>query len=592
MTLYFAWVDASETTFGVEHEVEDEQVFRLTIRHEEGEFAKAEVEIANPRVGLLGAGRKRWAWISFDTAATPGVVPLFFGRLLGLPQRLAGETVTLEFLARPADFDARKDAAAAALKVAPFWDPVWIEPERRDDPDAVLEARAARWHIDRTTHAVTASDVNAGEDGTLDFGAPGDATVFYSSLEAAPLQPPARRIRVEAEVLWDQAGAGSVDLRQSLIAAFVAAGTSAGHVITSYTGEGLEGDWPDPGARIGAGWRVGASKVLRGEGVWINQIFQPVTMGRSLVKFPLWTFAPTFTVEFEAERSRSERVVFELEADTQEMLTDVGDAEVLALDLSSFEIAEAIDDQGSAGFTTPIGDVRRNSYFVTDRGKQSLEHLIARARAELLERARAVEIGFETTWAEALDLSCRLSARVVDARLPGGEATGKVVSYVLGIEGDSGQFSAEVTIACTVGQGTSVSAAAGSPDYVEDGYVEDGYQTRSGAIVLAVAGEVGYTDYDDQGPPNDGAADDGVDLLRMTPARSILSLQVFDGQDAQEAVLDQGFTSLAVAIEALNEAFTEVDLSLVPLDGGPFAHTIDVTVTGLAVPKTIDLEAT
>lgn len=597
MTLYFAWVDASETTFGPQHEVTDEQVFRLTIRHEEGDFAHAEVEIANPRVGLLGPARKRWAWISFDTEATPGVVPLLFGRLLGLPQRLAGETVTLEFLARPADFDARRDAAAAALKVAPFWDPVWVEAERRDDPDAVLEARAARWHTDRVDHTVTASDYNVGEDGTLDFGAPGAATVFYSSLDAGPLQAPARKIRVEAEVLWDQAGAGTVDLRQSLIAAFAAAGTKRAHVITTYTGEGLEGDWPDPGRRIGAGWRVGASQVVRGEGVFVDQIFQPVTMGRSLgssvVQFPLWSFAPTFTVEFEADRSRSERVVFELEAATQEMLTDAGDAEVLELALSSFEIAEAIDDQGSAGFTAPIGDLRRNSYFLTDRGKQSLEYLIARARADLLERARAVEIRFETTWAEALGLSCRHSARVVDARLPGGEATGKVVAYLLAIDGDSGQFSAEVTIACTVGQGTSVSAAAGTPDYVEDGYVEDGYQTRSGAVVLAVAGEVGYTDYGDQGPPNDGIADDGVDLARMTPARVILSLTVFDGQGPQETVLeDGGFTSLAVAIEALNEAFTEVDLSLVPLDTGPFAHTIDVTVTGLAVPKTIDLEAT
>ena len=52
---------------------------------------------------------------------------------------------------------------------------------------------------------------------TRAFGAPGAADVFYSSLEAGPLQPPARKVRVEAEVLWDQAGAGIVDLRARLI---------------------------------------------------------------------------------------------------------------------------------------------------------------------------------------------------------------------------------------------------------------------------------------------------------------------------------------------------------------------------------------
>ncbi|KKL58693.1 hypothetical protein LCGC14_2222810, partial [marine sediment metagenome] len=302
--------------------------------------------------------------------------------------------------------------------------------------------------------------------------------------------------------------------------------------------------------RIGAGWSVGDSKVVRGEGVWIDQIFQPVTMAGAIVQFPLWTFAPTLNVDFEAERSRSERVVFELEADTQEMLTDAGDAEVIEIAKSSFQIVEPIDDQGTAGFTAPLLDRRWNSYFLTDRGKQSLEYLIALARAELLERARAVEINFETTWPSALTLSCRHSAKVVDPRLPGGEATGKVVEYALSIDGDAGDFVAKVTIACTVGQGTTISAAAGTPDYVDDGYVENGYQTRTGAVVLAVAGEVGYTDYDQQGPPNDGVADDGVDFNRMTAERVLLSLTVIDGESAQEAVLAEGFTSVAVAVEA------------------------------------------
>ncbi len=588
MTINFAWVDAGETTFGPEHEVEDEQVFRLRVAQEEGDFARAEVEVANPRVGLLGVGRQRWAWISYDGGGSDGAEALFFGRLLGLPSRLDDETLLLEFVARPADFDAQKAALADTLRVFPWWDPVWVAEGAREDPDEVLVARNALWHVDRVTHAVTISDFNTGEDGTIDLA----GGFFHDSLRVAPLQPPARRIRVEAEVTWDQAGGGQVDLRASLLAAFAAAGSNVAHHITSYTGEGLESDWPNPGAVVGAGWRVRESELERGDGKWIDQIFQSVIASVNGLEFPIWSFIPTFTLDFEASRSRAEKIVFTLEADTQEMLTQAGEAEVLLLAVSSFEAGEPVDPLDSASFSVPIGDRRRNSFFLTDRGKQSLEHLIARARAQLLARARAVEIRVDTLWESALAITCRHNVRVADPRLPGGEATGKVAAYALTIDGDSGTIGAEVTIGATVGRGNSVSVVAGDPLYVADGYVEDGYQARENQIIVPIAGEVGYTSYDAQVPPNDGLADDGVDLLRMTPARSILTLQVFDGQAAQEAILAaQRFGSLAVAADALNDAFTEVDLSLVPLDTGPFEHEIQVTVTDLMVPKTIDLEA-
>ncbi len=155
---FFAWVDAGET-FGVEHERFDEAVFSLEISQQEGEFAAATVDVVNPKIGLLNAGRKRWAWLAWDSGDTPGVVPLFFGRLVGLPQDLQAEVVRLEFIARPADYAARQAALAPALKVAPWWDPVFIATDHLDDPDAWLEARAARWHIDRVTHAVSISDI-------------------------------------------------------------------------------------------------------------------------------------------------------------------------------------------------------------------------------------------------------------------------------------------------------------------------------------------------------------------------------------------------------------------------------------------------
>ena len=102
------------------------------------------------------------------------------------------------------------------VKVAPWSDPVWIRDERIDDPDAVLEARTALWHIDRVTHEVTISDIIAGEAGTLAI-----TDHDYASLSIRYGAPPVRRVRVDAEVSWDQVASGELDISRELVAALL-----------------------------------------------------------------------------------------------------------------------------------------------------------------------------------------------------------------------------------------------------------------------------------------------------------------------------------------------------------------------------------
>ncbi len=70
------------------------------------------------------------------------------------------------------------------MREPPFYDPVFIAEDKRDDPDVVLEARAELWNIDRITHVVSSSDVLVGEDGNEDFQ---DSEVPYDSV-ARPAQ--------------------------------------------------------------------------------------------------------------------------------------------------------------------------------------------------------------------------------------------------------------------------------------------------------------------------------------------------------------------------------------------------------------------
>ena len=76
-----------------------------------------------------------------------------FAHVIGLPVNLTQRFVTLEFLARPKDYKNLKAELASTLKVHPFYDPAYIDPQMVGDADTVLEARTIEWHIDPVTHA-------------------------------------------------------------------------------------------------------------------------------------------------------------------------------------------------------------------------------------------------------------------------------------------------------------------------------------------------------------------------------------------------------------------------------------------------------
>ena len=592
---YFAWVDPADTTWSAAFERYDENVFAFRLAEAEGDLATLEIVIKNPRAGILAAARKQWAWFSHTDGVT--VTPLFFGRAIGVPDDLAGDQLKLKLIARPADFETRKQTAAAALKVSPWWDPVWISPDRRDDPDAVLEGRAALWHVDRISHAVTAVSIDAGPDGTVDLG--GD--VHAGTVAIALGEPPLKRIRCEASVYWEQAGEGEIDITQKLIAAFEAASPKETGVgwIASYTGGGLMADWPQEGGRIGGVWDYGACDVTRYDGWRLPADYtQVVIYGADAIDLPLWKIVPVLKVRYDISRRRTETVTFEIEADTQDILAEAGDQEEETLTVSSSDIAQPID----AGGALPIGTARRDSYFLTDRGRASIETLIAICRARLIARARCVQATFQTSFANVLSLSLRKNVKIDDAHLPGGTITGKVTAIDIVLDGDAGDLTASVTLAAMAGQGNSVSATAGAGDYVDVAYVETGYQTTTGGVVMPISGEITYDDY--SGTP---IVDDGLDLIGIDADAAVVDCYVINSPIEQYRVI-KGYLSTDTAtwgaaqtgdayetaqalVDALEQIYTQVDLTLLPVEKGPFATAFDLTCSQLMIAKTVDLEA-
>jgi hypothetical protein len=260
MIFWWAWVNSSETTYLPSHARYDEHVFSFTITHREGECAQLALTIKNPKIGLLAAGRKVWGWLSFSDSGTSGAQPLFFGRLLGIPD-MAGsatgfaELLTLTFVAKPIDFHSQRRTLAESLAVLPFYDKLFIDSTLRIEPsthtgdvDTALEARSARWHCSRGENGlplhVSYSDICIGEDGTevweSSTGAP--AGVDPSTVNLRISGAPMTSVTVKASVAWTQ---------KMPTGPAIPIGSWQ---FESYTGDAMLSSWPKVGASLGGGW--------------------------------------------------------------------------------------------------------------------------------------------------------------------------------------------------------------------------------------------------------------------------------------------------------------------------------------------------
>jgi hypothetical protein len=518
----------------------------------------------NP-IGLLGPGRKIWAWFALDCGTA---LFKFRGRLVGVPTSIFEELVTLEFIARPLDVVAQKNALADTLRVLPFYDELVIDEQRRTDPEVVLEGYSAIWHYDRETHVLTVSDEISGEDGLVEFdGASEDGKVFWDGLGLTLSSGPLSRVDLTAEFNWTQQAYGFVDLTKYITSNWPQDFGTAG-VITSFS---LTADqWPKTGTNLGEGWEVAEANASEVYDLTVQTQVQDNEVnvnwsggGTTKVKFsasksylnvtppgsieypeitthydsqvtyardelgsyassfsssitvvpavlPLHHIRPTLQATYTAARPCTEVVSLSLFADVQHVLTDPEDGEALRIDdIRSVNLSEAIGD------TIPIGDPRRRSFITTARGNQSLEHLIALARAHLLKRSRVVEITFAPKLVRMPEITLRKNAFLIEPRV--GEALGKIVGYTLALDGSDGQIKCEVKIGCTVGRGGSAVAAGGEPTYAEEAYTGADYQQFTGRIVLLDT-SVGYE------PPNANPNDDGINFMAPISAEDVIDI--------------------------------------------------------------------
>jgi hypothetical protein len=611
--LFFAWVDETEDFDPDVHARVDENVFSITLSQVEGDFAAAECVIKNPRIGLLNTGRKQWAYISFLDGTD--ITPIIKGRLVGIPSNVFDTLVTINFVARPSNFDAQKLALAETLKVLPYWDPIFISPDSWDDPDTVLEARSVLWHIDPVTHVVTVSDILIPEDGTVEVG---EGDHLYADMSVTLDQTPLRQVAMTATIPWTQSdqSAASLKLARRIKLAF---GTDYNGLITSYTLGGLADDWPKQGDDFANGWSVVSGsledvsyalpvvpipdvfswqgtipRLAEGSIVFPLKVTGEYHSGEKagfnfqfeLVVVQLGWGVPTLDVAYTASREFAQVVTFTLETDQQAIITLPGDDEALAITLNANKVSDV-----SYNGDIPIGDVRKRTYVHSERGEQSLEYLLLVARAHLIARSRAVSTTFKQGWIKGMACrSLRKASLLHDHRLPGGQAVGKITSYKFTIDGSTGEARAEITIASCIGYGGSYTGSSGTPTYVDEGWVDMGWQEYENAVTVLDTEDIQWT------IPTFTSYDDGLDFEKgLNDINAVTNVTVVNPAGAQEAALnaasDGPNTDQAKVSSVLQNVATQVSVTMVPMEGGPFQQEVVLSVSDLVVPKQIDLEA-
>jgi hypothetical protein len=633
----------------------DEDILSIEIAQEEGGFATLTVDIKNPNIGLLALGRNLWCWLSWDQAwpdGTPDLVPLFNGRLIGVPKLSAGEVVQIQFLARPDDLNVQKTALAESLKVLPWYDPVWLTAETT--ADTVLEAYSALWHIDPTTLTVTTSDILEGEDGIIDID---ESQSIYDKFSLSYGQPPLVATTVTGTVSWQQQAEGVLDVTQTLLDAFHAEGsaytqtyprgvnrgftginaywytfgqrksvapwsTGGGGVIQCLGDGGIESSWPSQGTNIGGGWSLSnltdmdgvplcyirdASKTKKGG--WLEPAYYTVTFtaakpvdnafdeaaparGVRLVTQPYGTYTVDFPLRAYKIRMNLEYRANRTRSETVTAVVTAG----VQRELSD----SAESDRETIGLTSRFVAEGVDPDGALPIGDVAYRSYFQTARGTssleyLLLAARAKM----RARARAVDVGFAVDWRTAlpitlrhSVRYADRRVPGGIATGKVksySLTASTAGMLGEFTIGCTIGTDETVTPQAGVNSYVDTGYVDD-WQVISGMQTAIDSGDCSYQTLDDF-----VIADDGVDLTHVTVDSVVNECVVINGIKTQMQTASNFQDTIAPTsgdlATTMQKVETKVTLDLKPLAGAEYHTEFFPAVTPLTIPKTIDLSA-
>lgn len=587
--IYFAWVSADEVFTPGTHAREDEDVFSVRISEAEGEFALATVEIRNPKQGLLSPARKQRCFISADISGNSSstVKLLFSGRVVGIPVSLGRETVELEFIGRPDDWNAKQAALIAELKASPRHHAALVSDE--SDLAQVLEGFAGLPQWSRTTGLVKLADIDAKralsglyETSAFDL----TSSALEDSLDVTVSGSPLSAVKVELDVSWTQ----SVPVFSVPLSAVPGSGVYGkiadifGGRPSTLTGDDFAASWPTSGSTLNGGWSIVSSYVVPWKEEFFSRLVDVADAPPRVrwedpqyrASFPVFRFYGSLALEGRYEQPRRENVSLLIEADVQP-LVEPAEPEVLQYSIDGASIAPFDERFISATFRDYDAEtkdyVEQQVSYRISKGQLTypamsgnpdvigpvLTAATARAEARLRLSARCVDVSIDVSFEKAINVDTSSVVRLTDDRLPGGSATGKVTEVELYADGD-GSCVGRVTFACSVGRAIALT----SPTVAVEPY--------------AIPGEPSIVSY----CRDFGTADDGTFAISTASLKNSLEQQFAALRDVDLTEEISKYSALgytwakekdATAVkqaleEALAEMPTELQLELVSLEGG------------------------
>ncbi len=299
-------------------------IFDLEISQEEGKFSKARLVVASD-MPLPPTDTE--ALIQGENQEV-----FFKGLLVGAPLKREGYFSEIEFIARPSDFLEKLNVLQKESRVPPYWDALWLRPEKRKDDQEIQGVRTASLYCDRRTGELSWSDWFEGRK-VVDLS----QHIFQDSLSVNLVRNPLKSCTVNVSAHWVQSEEGITDLAPAIRRSF------PHHKMSTYTQKALTEKWPEPGKRLGRSglWvvrselkpmfpvsrlypRYSSSLLLEGE-----------EKRRKAYRLERHWFKPTFWVGWRYQQKRKETLSLTLSHDFQSIMPGDGEHKVLDFTLQN-----------------------------------------------------------------------------------------------------------------------------------------------------------------------------------------------------------------------------------------------------------------
>jgi len=572
MNIYLTWTP---------HELSNTEnifIFDLEISQEENCFARARLVV--DVLALLPASGTEAVIHGEDKEI------FFTGSLVGAPVKVEGDLAKIELLAKPMDFLDKIAALQKESRVPPYWDDLWIRPEKHNDFQEIQDARTTSLYCDPRTGELSQSEWFEGKK-TLSV----EQNFFPDSLQVKRVGIPLQSCTIHVHAHWIQSESGISSLSSPIRRAF------PHFKVSTYTKKSIFKKWPEQGKRLGR------------SGLWIvKSELKPMVPPSAL--YPLYSppiplaedgdplkpyhvkrywFKPTLWVGWQIQQKRKETLSITLLHNTQPFFPGKEEHKTIEFTLQNINPdpkayvwrPDAFYGEGAnvsykngiykckvshrsrlsfeedqdfwnfkKAFHTPLGDPARSSFFLTDRGYIAAEHAMERAKVVLAKSARCLEVSFEGPWEALKKVTTDTSVTLSDPRLPGGKVHGKVVKYALVALSETGERFVRVTLLCALGLGkVEMPDLKSTPAYTSEGYCEDIYQVHENALRHTPSG-LRYFRYDDQGPSD-----------RFKSGHLLRRVELINGPDAQETEMrGYAYTSPSALKKALSKKPTRLRL--------------------------------